>query len=73
MPYRPVVVYNHDIEYTDNTVLKCTRRERPQLFVENGVIAYLVTAVSDGKNAWSQPVKLKQPIKIETSIKRLNN
>ena len=73
MPYSPVVVYNHDIEYTDNTVLRCTRRERPQLFIENGKITCLITAVYDGKNTWSQPVKLKRPIKIETSNKQLNN
>ena len=63
-PYSPVVVYNHDIEFTDNTVLKCTRRERPQLFIEKGMITYLITAVYDGKNTWSQPVKLIRPIKI---------
>ncbi len=62
--YEPVVVYNHDILFTDNTALKCTRRERPQLFIENGLITYLITAVYDGKNTWSQPVKLKTPIKI---------
>ena len=63
-PYSPVVVYNHDIEFTDNSILKCTRRERPQLFIENGKITYLITAVYDGKNTWSQPVKLKRPIKV---------
>ena len=63
-PYSPVVIYNHDIEFTDTTVLKCTRRERPQLLIENGKITYLITAVYDGKNTWSQPVKLKTPIKI---------
>ena len=64
-PYKPVVVYNHDIEFSDNTILKCSRRERPQLFIENGMITYLITAVYDGKNTWSQPVKLKRPIKIQ--------
>ena len=64
-PYNPVVVYNHDIEFTDNTILKCTRRERPQLFIENGKITYLITGIYDGKNTWSQPVKLKRPIKID--------
>jgi hypothetical protein len=57
------VAYNHDIEFTDTTVLKCTRRERPQLLIENGEITYLITAVYDGKNTWSQPVKLKHAIK----------
>jgi len=64
-PYNPVVVYNHDIEYNDNTFLNCTRRERPQLFIENGMITYLITAVYDGKNTWSQPVRLNKPIKID--------
>ncbi len=62
--YDPAVVYNHDIQFTDNTVLKCIRRERPQLFIENGKITWLITAVYDGKNSWSQPVKLKHPIKM---------
>lgn len=64
-PYKPVVVYNHDIEFSNNTILKCSRRERPQLFIENGMITYLITAIYDGKNTWSQPVKLKRPIKIQ--------
>lgn len=63
--YNPVVAYNHNIEFTDNTILKCTRRERPQLFIENGRIKYLITAVYDGRNTWSQPVKLKRPIKVQ--------
>ena len=64
-PYSPVVVYNHTVEYADNTVLECTRRERPQLFIENGMITYLITAVYDGQNSWSQPMKLKRPIKLK--------
>ena len=62
--YDPVIAYNHDILFTDNTVLQCTRRERPQFLIENGFISFLITAVYDGKNTWSQPVKLKHPIKI---------
>lgn len=63
--YNPVVVYDHDILFTDNSVLKCTRRERPQLLIENGEITYLMNGVYDGENSWCQPVKLKQSIKIE--------
>ncbi len=63
-PNNPVVVYNHEIHFADNTILKCTRRERPQFLIENGWITCLITAVYDGKNTWSQPVKLKHAIKI---------
>ena len=63
--YNPVVVYDHDILFTDNSVLKCTRRERPQLLIENGEITYLMNGVYDGENSWCQPVKLKQSIKTE--------
>jgi len=63
--YNPVVVYDHDILFTDNSVLKCTRRERPQLLIENGEITYLMNGVYDGENSWCQPVKLKHSIKIE--------
>lgn len=63
--YNPVVVYDHDILFTDNSVLKCTRRERPQLLIENGEITYLLNGVYDGENSWCQPVKLKQSIKTE--------
>jgi hypothetical protein len=62
--YDPVIAYSHDIEFADNSILKCTRRERPQLLIEKGKITYLITAVYDGKNTWSQPVKLNKPIKV---------
>ena len=63
--YTPLVVYNHEIELTDGNVLHCTRRERAQLLIENGEITYLINSVYDGKNSWSQPVKLKHSIPVE--------
>jgi len=63
--YNPVVVYDHDIQLTDNSVLRCVRRERPQLLIENGELTYLMNGVYDGENSWCQPVKLKQSIKTE--------
>ena len=63
--YNPVIVYNHDLLFTDNSVLRCKRRERPQLLIENGEITYLINGVYDGENSWCQPVKLKKSIKIE--------
>jgi len=61
----PVIAYNHDIELTNGEILHCIRRERPQLLIENNRITYLITSVFDGKNSWSQPVKLKNPLKIK--------
>ncbi|MBL7969730.1 MAG: glycoside hydrolase family protein [Prolixibacteraceae bacterium] len=61
---RKVVVYDHDIRYTDGSVLHCVRRERPQFLVENGKITVLITSVYDGKDTWSQPVILKKPIRL---------
>ena len=65
MKYDPLIVYNHDIFLENDSVLHCMRRERPQLLIENNQITYLINAVYDGNNSWSQPVKLKQPIKLE--------
>ena len=65
MKYDPVVVYDHELAYENDSVLHCTRRERPQLLIENHEITHIITAVYDGKNSWSQPVKLKHPIRIE--------
>jgi hypothetical protein len=65
--YAPLVVYNHEIQLDGGTVLHCTRRERPQLLIENNEITHIVTSVFDGKNAWSQPVKLKKPIHLPGS------
>ena len=63
--YAPLVVYNHEIQLTNDSILHLVRRERPQLLIENHQISHLVTSVYDGKNAWSQPVKLKRPIRVE--------
>jgi len=63
--YNTAIVYDHDIQFTDNSVLRCTRRERPQLLIEKGEITHLVNGVYDGGNSWCQPVKLKQTIKVE--------
>jgi len=63
--YDPVVVYDHDIAFTDNSILHCVRRERPQLIIENGYVTGLVTSVYDGNNTWSQPVMLKKAIKLK--------
>jgi hypothetical protein len=60
--YDPVVVYDHDILMEDNSVLKCVRRERPQLLIEKGKITCLINGVFDGNNSWCQPVILKEPI-----------
>lgn len=63
--YNPHVVYNHDIVFENDSVLHCTRRERPQLLIENNKITYLITSVYDGENSWSQPVKLLTPIPVD--------
>jgi len=54
--YDPLVVYDHDILYDDGSVLHCTRRERPQLFIEKNRVRYLITGVYDGESSWCQPV-----------------
>jgi len=64
-PFNPVVVYDHDIAYADNSIMHCIRRERAQFLIEKGKIRFLITAVYDGKNTWSQPVKLMRPVKIQ--------
>jgi hypothetical protein len=63
--YDPLVVYNHDIRLTNDSILHLVRRERPQLLIEDQRITHLVTSVYDGKESWSQPVKLKRPIPVE--------
>jgi len=62
--YDPVIVYDHDIHFIGDSILKCTRRERPQLLIVDNRVISLVTSVYDGKNAWSQPVMLKKPVRI---------
>lgn len=61
----PLIVYNHEISFTGDSVLNCTRRERPQLLIINNRITCLITSVYDGNNSWSQPLKLKKPIRIK--------
>jgi len=61
----PLVVYDHAILLDNDSILHCTRRERPQLLGEGDRITHLVTSVFDGKNSWSQPVKLTHPFRIE--------
>ena len=63
--YPETVAYDHDIKYTNGSILQCTRRERPQLLIENGRITSLITAVYDGKNSWSQPVELNPPVELK--------
>jgi hypothetical protein len=50
--------YDHEIRYTDGSVLHCERRERPQLIIEHGAITHLITSVYDGQDTWAQPVSL---------------
>jgi hypothetical protein len=63
--YDPVVVYDHDIIFDDNSVLHCNRRERPQLLIINNEITHLVNGIYDGMESWCQPVPLKHPVKIQ--------
>ena len=63
--YSPVIIYNHEILFTNDSVLHCNRRERPQLLIENKSITFLINSVYDGRDSWSQPVKLKHPIQIQ--------
>ena len=65
LKYDPVVVYDHDLIYEDNTVMHLVRRERPQLLITDGKITHLINGVYDGQNSWCQPVELKNPIKVE--------
>ena len=36
--YKDTIVYDHDIKFTNGTALHCTRRERPQLIIEDNKI-----------------------------------
>jgi hypothetical protein len=63
--FDPVVVYNHDIPIDDGSVLKCVRRERPQLIIDGNKITHLITGVYDGNNSWSQPEELDPPINLK--------
>ena len=63
--YDSLIVYDHDIPFTDGTVLHCERRERPQLLIENNKITHLITGVYDGNNSWCQPVALSPPYNLD--------
>jgi hypothetical protein len=65
LEYSPVIVYDHDIEVDDGSIIHCVRRERPQLLIEGNRITYLLTSIFDGTNSWCQPVQLKQPIRLD--------
>jgi hypothetical protein len=60
--YDPVIVYDHNLHFTDGSVLNCIRRERPQLLIQDGEITHLLTSVYDGENSWCQPVALEPPL-----------
>jgi hypothetical protein len=64
--YDPVVIYDHDLKYEDGSILHCTRRERPQLLIQDGDITHLLTSVYDGENSWCQPVALEPPLGIHS-------
>jgi len=59
--YKDTIAYDHDIKYTNDSILHCKRRERPQLLIENDHIIGLMTAVYNGKESWCQPVELFPP------------
>ena len=63
--YKQVIAYDHDIVNKNGSVLNCTRRERPQLLIENNQIISIVTAVFDGKDSWCQPVELYPAVELE--------
>jgi len=56
--YKDVIVYDHNLKYSNGKEIQCVRRERPQLFIENNQIKGIITGIYDGKNSWCQPVEL---------------
>jgi len=64
LKYSDLIVYDHDIRFENDSILKCIRRERPQLYIENNKITYLFTSVLGKEISWCQPVKLKNPIEL---------
>lgn len=60
----PLIAYDHKIRLTNGSKIKCIRRERPQLLIEDGKITGLITSVYDGKNSWCQLVKIKNKISV---------
>jgi len=63
--YPNLIVYDHDINYHDDSIFHCTRRERPQLYIENQKITHLFTSVLGEGESWCQPVKLIEPIEVK--------
>jgi len=63
-PMNRTAAYDHTIRFTDGTVLESTRRERPEVFIENGLMTVLFTEVYDGHDSWCQPVPLSPPLPI---------
>ena len=61
----PLIVYDHDILLENDSVIRCNRRERVQLFVENTLITHILTSVYDGENSWTQPVRLSRTISVQ--------
>ena len=57
--FSPPVAYDHEIRWTDGTVFRALRRERPWLLIENGCATCLYTAVFDGRQTWNQPVPIR--------------
>jgi hypothetical protein len=60
-----VLVYDHEIPYTDGSILHCARRERPQLLIEDNAITHLITGVYDSLNSWCQPMALDPPYRLD--------
>ena len=63
--YENTIAYDHDIRYSNGSILHCTRRERPQLLIDNNQIVSIITAVFDGKDSWCQPVQLYPPVEVK--------
>jgi len=63
--YPEVVAYDHDIQFTNDSVLHCIRRERPQLLIINNQIVSLITGVYTGSKSWCQPVELVPAVNLK--------
>ena len=60
----PVVAYDHSIARINGDTLHCVRRERPQLFIQDNQITYLLNGVYDGHQSWCQPQEIKPPFNL---------
>lgn len=63
--YDPAVVYDHDLPFSDGDTLHCSRRERPQLLIQDDKITHLITGIYNGKDSWCQPVAIVPPLKLK--------